>query len=538
MKLLKAEHTVANHLKNIYCAVTQLNYQMQMCGDCEVSTIFKTHLSYLIHSMKIRLVHKQALLLIASVLVTVIAMGSLSAWNLRNGFSDFLAARDIERLEQFAELVSVSAERSGSIEKMQAQGTGLHELLHEFARTHGVAPIRAIEDAISGHQIKKALGLKPPQRPIDSIDAFKDRIAVYNKEGRLILGSPSFSASVPTIDRPITVNQQVVAFVRMTTLKPVPNEVEYRFLTLQYKSTLTVAILLLLSALIIALWISKQWVKPLLEVQNASEQIAQGKFQTRLSTERSDEIGDAMRNINSMASSLEKLEASRRQWLADMSHELRTPLTVLKGEIEALQDGVIKLSPEALISLREEVVKINALVEDLHLLAMSDLKALPCYFEEIDAKKLIANIVQRFQRQANQKGLKLQCQLSVNPEVVVHWDKQRIEQLIGNLIDNSLRHTDAPGNVILKVKTTSHQTVLISIEDTAPSVSTKDLQRMFEPLFRADKSRVRSTGGSGLGLAICKQITKSHHGNLVANISELGGIKMRLELPINFGTVS
>jgi two-component system sensor histidine kinase BaeS len=290
---------------------------------------------------------------------------------------------------------------------------------------------------------------------------------------------------------------------------------------------------LLLTALILALWISKQWVKPLIEIQHASELISKGQFQTRLTTYRTDEIGDAIRNINLMAASLEKLESSRRQWLADMSHELRTPLTVLRGEIDALIDGVIKQSPEAMNSLREDVLKLNALVDDLHLLAMSDLKALPCYFEEIDASQLITVIVRRFQRQANQKGLYLQLDLGHHAELLVRWDSRRIEQLIGNLIDNSLRHTDAPGKVLVAVKVINSQTALIEIDDTAPSVSLNDLPHLFEPLFRTDSSRVRDTGGSGLGLAICKQLAKSHHGELNASISNLGGMKMCLELPFD-----
>ena len=84
--------------------------------------------------MRIRLVHKQALLLVSSVLLTVVAMGSLTAWNLRDGFSEYLAGRDIERLEQFADLVAMTAEKYGGVEKMEASGTDLHDLLHEFAK--------------------------------------------------------------------------------------------------------------------------------------------------------------------------------------------------------------------------------------------------------------------------------------------------------------------------------------------------------------------------------------------------------------------
>jgi two-component system sensor histidine kinase BaeS len=317
----------------------------------------------------------------------------------------------------------------------------------------------------------------------------------------------------------------------MVALKPVPTEVEVRFLNTQYQSIVVMACVLLLIALVGAFWISGHWVRPLIEMQAATEKIAQGEFDTRLNTTRTDEIGDAMRNINQMAAGLKKLEGARRQWIADMSHELRTPLTVLRGEIDALIDGVIPQTPQAMLSLREEVLQLNALVDDLHLLAMSDLKALPCYFEEVDAARLLEGIVQRFALRAVQLGLTLTLDTELETPVVVRWDAKRIEQLVGNLLDNSLRYTDAPGQVLVRLRSDGETKVVMEVEDTAPGVSESDLLRIFEPLYRADAARGRSTGGSGLGLAICEQIAMAHHGRIRAEGSARGGVLFRLELP-------
>jgi two-component system sensor histidine kinase BaeS len=317
----------------------------------------------------------------------------------------------------------------------------------------------------------------------------------------------------------------------MLKLKPVPTEVEVRFLNTQYQSMVAVACVLLVIALGGAMWISGRWVRPLIEVQAATEKIAQGDFDTRLNTIRTDEIGDAMRNINQMAAGLKKLEGTRRQWIADMSHELRTPLTVLRGEIDALIDGVIMLTPQALLSLREEVLQLNALVDDLHLLAMSDLKALPCYFEEVDAACLLEGIVQRFALRATQLGLTLSLHTELETSMIVRWDAKRIEQLLSNLIDNSLRYTDAPGQVLVRLRSGVENKMVMEVEDAAPGVSKSDLLRIFEPLYRADAARGRSNGGSGLGLAICEQIAKAHHGVIAAEASVLGGVLFHLELP-------
>ena len=458
-------------------------------------------------------------------------MGALSAWNLRNGFSDYLATRDVERLEQFALLVSENAERAGSLDLLESKGMGLPELLHEFGRMQGSPPMRALQHAMPPPEDSGMFSPRPPPRPIDSIDAFKDRVAIYGMDGLAKLGRTLPRDAHDTIERPVRIRNEVVAMVRMTKLKPVPNEVELRFLNTQYQSIVAVACVLLLIALIGAFWISGHWVRPLIEVQAATEKIAQGEFDTRLSATRSDEIGDTMRNINQMAAGLKKLEGARRQWIADMSHELRTPLTVLRGEIDALIDGVIAQTPQAIHSLREEVLKLSALVDDLHLLAMADLRALPCYFDEVDAARLIEGIVQRFTLRATQLGLTLT--LNVNPAqpLTARWDAKRIEQLVGNLLDNSLRYTDAPGQVVVMLRSGDEAKVVIEVEDTAPGVSADDLPRIFEPLYRADASRGRSTGGSGLGLAICEQIVKAHHGAIRAAPSALGGVRFHLELP-------
>jgi two-component system sensor histidine kinase BaeS len=481
--------------------------------------------------MRIRLVHTQALLLLSAVLMAVLAMGALSAWNLRNGFSDYLATRDVERLEQFALLVSENAEQAGGIASLEAKGVGLPELFHQFGRMQGSPAMRALQHAMPRPEDSGMFSPPPPPRPIDSMDAFKDRVAVYGLDGQARLGRALPQDAHDTVERPVRIGHEVVAMVRMVALKPVPTEVEVRFLNTQYQSIVAVACVLLLIALIGAFWISGHWVRPLIAVQAATEKIAQGEFDTRLDATRSDEIGDAMRNINQMAAGLKKLEGARRQWIADMSHELRTPLTVVRGEIDALIDGVIALTPQAMLSLLEEVLQLNALVDDLHLLAMSDLKALPCYFEEVDAARLLDGIVQRFSLRATQMGLTLTLDLESETPMMVRWDAKRIEQLMSNLIDNSLRYTDAPGQVLVRLCSCDDNMVVMEVEDTAPGVSKDDLLRIFEPLYRADAARGRSNGGSGLGLAICEQIAKAHHGVIRAEASALGGALFHFELP-------
>jgi two-component system, OmpR family, sensor histidine kinase BaeS len=470
--------------------------------------------------MRLRIVHTLSLLLLSAVLLAVLGMAGVTAWNLRSGFADYLAARDIERLEQFAEIVAAAAERGGGAEALRERRLSMRDLLDEHGQRQGIGPRR---------------GGPPP----GGGEAFGPRVAVVSLDGSPLLGRPLPDDGVPFVDRPIRVRGEVVAQARLRQGSRVPDAVESRFLRKQYLGILVVASALMLLALASAWWVARRWVRPLVAVQDATARIARGEFDVRLADPqqghaRNDEIGDLLRNVNRMAEGLQRLESARRRWVADISHELRTPLAVLRGEIEALVDGVRPLRHEAVLSLREEVLRIGALVDDLHLLAMSDLQALPCHFADFDAVPFVRHLVHRFEARAVSAGLALSTDMGRSAALAVRWDGARIEQLLGNLLENSLRYTDAPGRVVLAM-TRADERVVIDINDSAPGVPAADFPRLFEPLYRVDAARSRHRGGSGLGLAICEAIVRSHGGRIEAHPSSLGGVKVRIELPLRAG---
>jgi len=476
--------------------------------------------------MRLRFVHTLALMLLAAVLLAVLAMGGVMAWNLRKGFSDYLAARDVERLEQFAAFVGQRAAEAGGMDALIDHGVLMRELLHEFALHQGIAPPRRPPEPPQDEALSPPRDTPPPR---GGAEAFGERVAIFRPDGQPWLGRPLPDDARLLSERLVQRDGAVVARVRMLKLPQPPDTVDARFLKSQYLGIAGVALGLLLLALVSAGWVARRWVRPLRAVQQATDRIARGDLAFRLPETRSDEIGDVMRNINRMAQGLTQLEAARRRWVADISHELRTPLAVLRGEIEALVDGVRPLQPPAMRSLHEEVLRLSALVDDLHLLALSDLKALPCYFEEADALALLRQVVQRFTLRAAQRGLTLH--LDAPPaRLPVHWDQRRIAQLLGNLLDNSLRYTDAPGRILIRLHPGPLR-VGIEVADSAPGVPPADLGRVFEPLYRADAARSRHSGGSGLGLAICHAIVQAHRGSIRASASPLGGLCIHIELP-------
>jgi two-component system sensor histidine kinase BaeS len=246
------------------------------------------------------------------------------------------------------------------------------------------------------------------------------------------------------------------------------------------------------------------------------------------------EIDELVADVNAMVEALAKLEDSRRHWIAQISHELRTPMAVLRGEMESIEDGARQPTPAVMASLREEVAQLTRLVDDLHTLAVADLGQLPCHFAAGDAHTELTRMARRFETRAAQLGLVLAIQPDAHAITAIptQWDFGRIEQLLSNLLENSLRYTRAPGQVQVHWRTLG-DTLQLTVEDSAPGVAAAQLGQLFDPLFRVDSARTR-TGqhGSGLGLSIVRAIAQAHHGTVAASASRLGGLAIQVSLPL------
>ncbi len=499
-----------------------------------------------LHTMRNRLVHTLSLWLLGAVCASVLALGSFTAWNLREGFGAYLQARDVERLDLLVQVLVQDIERAGGAQAWATQPLDMPSLLRAHALLDGVAPRNDGPPGPGSGPFRPGPpprdgGFAPPAHrpPPGQGERFGARVAVFISEGQRWVGPTQVREASHLIERPVEWQGKVVAVVKLRPLERLPEANEARFLRAQYEGIAAVTVGLMALALACAWWLARQWARPLVAVQHATERIANGELGVRLPTSRSDEIGDVMRNVNHMAESLQRMESTRRRWMADMSHELRTPLAVLRGEIEALVDGVRPLTSQAMLSLREDALRLGSLVDDLHLLAMADLQALPCRPTELDATEVVQSALDRCQFRAAQAGLILSWAGLPPPELRVCWDPQRMDQLLTNLFENSLRYTDAPGAVRVSLAIAEGAgaapgpRVHLSVADSAPGVPAADLHRLFEPLYRADQARSRHTGGSGLGLAIVAAIAAAHQGSVRAQPSPLGGLCVVVDLPLD-----
>jgi len=283
--------------------------------------------------------------------------------------------------------------------------------------------------------------------------------------------------------------------------------------------------------------ISRQVVAPVRRMMLASQRIAEGHYEERVSVSGDleqgdqDELGQLALSFNRMAARLEQVEDMRRQLIGDVSHELRTPLTGIKGSMEGLMDGVLPANEETYQQIYQEADRLQRLVDDLQELSRVEAKAYELVLKPASVAHMIETAVTRLNRQYQEKGVLIEQELPENiPPVQV--DEDRIVQVLINLLGNALQYTFSGGKVTIAASQKDLE-IQISIRDTGIGIAPEHLPHLFTRFYRADKSRSRAGGGSGIGLTIAKHLVEAHSGRIWATSPGLRkGSTFTFTLPI------
>ncbi|MGB0468268.1 MAG: ATP-binding protein [Pontibacterium sp.] len=310
----------------------------------------------------------------------------------------------------------------------------------------------------------------------------------------------------------------------------VTDQLAQRFMEQQKNSFTLVALVVLLLSVLVAAMLARFFLQPIHRVVQGAKQLASGDYETRVPVKGQDELAELAFNFNQMAEALQRNEQLRQRWVADISHELRTPIAIISGEVEALLDGLREPTQMRLASLYSEIGSLGKLVEDLHQLSLSDQYAMELSCHPVDVYALIQAQVLIFQPRAEARQLSLVLASEWSPHFKVMGDENRLAQLVSNLLENSTRYTDAGGEICIELTTVDHYCVL-HVLDSSPGVPESALPKLFDRLYRVDKSRSRLMGGSGLGLSICKNITEAQGGYMKAKNRPEGGLKISVYLP-------
>ena len=302
---------------------------------------------------------------------------------------------------------------------------------------------------------------------------------------------------------------------------------EARFLRASTQALLGATALGIALALGLGAWLTTRTVRPLRALTAAAGHLAAGALDTRVAVTSTDEVGQVADAFNAMSARLAEAHRLREQMTANVSHDLRTPLTTVLGTLEAIRSGTLPATPARIAAAHDEALRLGRLVDDLHTLALADVAELPLRVEAIRPEEVLAHVAQAFEAEAVAAGVALS--LAAAPTPAVCADRDRLVQVLGNLVANAIRHTPPGGRVTLGAHREG-ETVALSVADTGEGIPADVLPTVFERSVRADASR--AGGGAGLGLSIVRSLAVAMGGTVHARSVPRSGTTMTLRLPV------
>ncbi len=283
-------------------------------------------------------------------------------------------------------------------------------------------------------------------------------------------------------------------------------------------------------ALVLARWLARGMTQPLRDMATTAKRMETGDYTGRVHTTSRDEVGQLAAAFNRMSAELEHLETSRRDLVANVSHELKTPITAIRAHLENLLDGVEQPDPETLQVMLTQSERLGRLVEQLLDLSKLESGEVPLHREAMRLAPVVSQVVSEIDVARSDRGVRLEDDL---PDDLpsIDADRERLHQVLFNLVDNAVRFTPQGGEVVVSAH--RHDgAVSISVRDTGVGISSEHLPRLFERFYRVDSARSREDGGTGIGLAIARSVVEAHGGHLKAE-SEFGkGSVFTFDLPV------
>lgn len=323
---------------------------------------------------------------------------------------------------------------------------------------------------------------------------------VYEKQGTYedIISNQSHIYAIPVFDSNNAFCGAMVMITPLSEIKDPLKEV-YTYIWV------TAIFAILISSLIIYYFSERIIIKPLAEINSVAKKISKGDVEKRVHVNSNDEIGELAESFNYMANNLEKVEKARREFISNVSHEIRSPITSIKGFISGILDGVIPKDKENyyLAIAYEEIQRLTRLVNDLLDLSAIEAGQFKLRIDQLDINEIIRVTVIKFEPRIKEKKLKVDVCFNQEHQYVA-GDRDRLIQVMTNLIDNALKYVNEGGNISIFTKVRGEK-VLISVYNDGPAIAKEDLTHIWDRFYKADKSRT-SKMSTGLGLPIVRNI--------------------------------
>lgn len=339
--------------------------------------------------------------------------------------------------------------------------------------------------------------------------------------------TPTASPSASTMTVPVTVGGKQVATATLTLPATADAAIEGARSALLNTIALAALVAVALAAAA-ALVVSRRVSRPLVALSAATRSFAAGEpHPERLIRPAPGELGEVGDAFIAMAAALRREDELRRAVTADVAHELRTPVTILKGQTEQLLDGIAEPTPARLVSLHDEVLRLERVTDDLATLSAADAAGLSLQLGRVDLTDLARQAVEAMTVQFTDADLT--TTLEVAEPVLVRGDATRLTQVTTNLLTNAVKFTPAGGAIAVNVHQQDHDAVL-TVTDTGPGISAQDLPHIFDRFWRGDTARTRH--GTGIGLSVVQSLVTAHGGTVTASTPATGGTRFEVRLPL------
>jgi len=335
------------------------------------------------------------------------------------------------------------------------------------------------------------------------LEAINDIIT--GKEVTLSLIHPKFHNTFILIGLPLKVQNEVKSELLINLpLAPVKDTASILKVQLFY-----ITIILLLTALIFAYFLSRSFTKPILEITKVSEEMASGNFSVKIKSKNRDEIGTLAATINYMGEELSKIDQLRKDLIANVSHELRTPLSLIRGYAETIRDvtgNVTEKREKQLGIIIEESERLSTIVDDILNLSQMQAGYVNLNKTKFNINELLERVIKRFEILSEKTGVNIALENQV--DAIVEADEISIEQVMYNLVNNAFNHTEKSGYINIRA-IENENNIKIEVADNGIGISEEDLKHIWDRFYKADKIEKIKSKGTGLGLTIVKTILEA-----------------------------
>lgn len=313
------------------------------------------------------------------------------------------------------------------------------------------------------------------------------------------------------------------AAIRLPVAGAMPNDVAFR------RSVngllLAAGVIAIAVAALAALYLGKRTSTSTRALTEAARAMAQGDRGRRVSVSSADEFGEMASAFNSMADAVEQEDRLRKAFAADVAHELRTPLGILQGQIEGIQDGVLRPDGRTVASLKDEVIRLARSVADLEAMAAAEAATFSMEIEPVSIDEVVNGVLDEFEGRLNEKDVNVHTHLL---PARVEGDRTRLHQIVANLLSNAVKFVP-PGATVAISTGTSGQEAFIRVSDDGPGIAADDLPRVFDRFFRGSEAKA---SGSGIGLAVARGLAEAMRGTIEAESAPGEGATFTVRLPL------